>query len=99
MTCLLRLLCLVLALLSFPVFGAAVDKLSTEFASSTLIMNGVTTAPEGRRFGVVQPLHGGQPQVAEITSGSAVAYPDSQWSAWRNSEDPRRSSVTPPATQ
>jgi sugar lactone lactonase YvrE len=93
MTCLLRPLSLVLAFLAFPVFGVPVDKLSTEFASSTLIMNGVTTTPEGRRFVVVQPLHGAQPQVVEITSGSAVAYPDSQWNAWRNGEDGRSAFV------
>jgi len=56
-------------------------------------VNGVTTTPEGRRFVVVQPLHEGQPQVAEISSGSPVAYPDSQWNARRNGEDGRSAFV------
>ena len=65
------------------------DKLVAEFASPTLIMNGVTTTADGRRFVVIQPLKVGQPQVAEITTGEVKPYPDPQWNAWQDGKDSR----------
>jgi hypothetical protein len=41
--------------------------LKTEFASTSLIVNGITTTPDARRFAVVRPQKSGQPHIAEIT--------------------------------
>jgi sugar lactone lactonase YvrE len=56
-------------------------------------MNGVTTTPEGRRFVVVQPQKPDQPEVAEITTGSARPYPDAEWNSWRAGQDGRTAFV------
>jgi len=93
MRCIPRGLSLLFFILSFSAFGAPVKKLSTEFASPTLIINGVTTSAGGRRFAVVQPLHPGQPEVVEITSGSPIAYPGGRWNGWRIGEDARSAFV------
>jgi sugar lactone lactonase YvrE len=58
-----------------------------EFASDSLIINGVTTTADGRRFAVVQPQHPGQPEVVEIAMGSVRPYPDSRWNGWRDGQD------------
>jgi sugar lactone lactonase YvrE len=55
------------------------DKLLPEFESKALIINGFTTAPGGRRFVVVQPQEPDQPEIAEITTGSASPYPNAAW--------------------
>jgi sugar lactone lactonase YvrE len=89
----MRILPLVLVLVSLSVFGAPVPKLISEFSSDTLIMNGVATTPAGRRFVVVQPLKSGQPEVAEITDGTAHPYPDARWNSWRDGEDGHRAFV------
>lgn len=99
--CVMRhlLLALFLApLLAFVVaspsaMAAPMDQLVPEFASNTLIMNGVTTAPDGRRFVVVQPQKPGQPEIAEITSGSAKPYPDVAWNSWQAGQDGRTAFV------
>jgi len=85
--CVMRHLLLALLLVSSSAMAASMDRLVPEFASKTLIMNGVTTTPDGRRFVVVQPQKPGQPEIAEITSGSAKPYPDEGWNSWRAGQD------------
>lgn len=65
----------------------AKPNLRTEFASNSLIVNGITTTSNGRRFVVVQPQRPGQPQIAEITRGSAEPYPNAEWNDWREGHD------------
>ena len=64
-----------------------------EFQSSSLIINGVTTTPNGRRFVVVQPQSPGQPSVAEITGGSPQPYPDTVWNSWQQAKDASKTFV------
>jgi hypothetical protein len=64
--------------------------LEVEFQSSSLIINGVTTTADGRRFVVVQPQRSGQPGVAEITAGSPRPYPDTAWNSWQEGQDASR---------
>jgi sugar lactone lactonase YvrE len=89
------LLAFVLALVvaSSSAMAAPMDQLVPEFTSKTLIMNGVTTTPDGRRFVVVQPQQPGQPQIAEITLGTAKPYPDAQWNSWHAGQDGRTAFV------
>ena len=93
MRCLVCPLLFAFALLTSPAVGAPKLKLVAEFASSTLIMNGVTTTPDGRRFVVIQSLKMGQPQLAEITAGEVRPYPDPQWNAWRDGKESREGFV------
>lgn len=65
---------------------AAKDRLTPVF-SSDLIVNGVATTPSGRTFLPVQPRPGkGDPQVAELLDGKAVAYPDATWNEWKQGD-------------
>jgi sugar lactone lactonase YvrE len=73
--------------------AAPMDKLVPEFASTALIINGVTTTPGGRRFVVVQPQKPDQPEIAEITAGSARPYPDAEWNNRRFSQNGRTAFV------
>ncbi|WP_249128364.1 major royal jelly family protein [Bradyrhizobium lablabi] len=73
--------------------AAPVDRLVPEFASETLIINGVTTTSEGRRFVVVQPQGPDQPQIAEISGGSAKPFPDAEWNGRRRSQNGRNAFV------
>jgi sugar lactone lactonase YvrE len=86
-----RLLFLVLA--GSVAMADPAARLVPEFASDTLIMNGITTTPGGRRFVVVQPLRPGQPEIAEITGGSARPYPDAGWNDWHEGQDARHTFV------
>lgn len=61
--------------------------LTVEFQSPSLIINGITTTPSGRKFVVIQPLTAKQPQVAEITTGEPIAYPNAAWNGRKPSED------------
>jgi len=81
----MRGLLLVLVLVSSS--AMAKNKLVTEFVSNTLIMNGVTTTSDGRRFVVVQPQKSGQPGIAEITAGPPRPYPDAAWNGWHEGQD------------
>lgn len=78
---------LVLLLAAWPAMADQVPDLMPEFESDTLIVNGVATTADGRRFAVVQPQQAGQPEVVEITTGSARPYPDSRWNGWRDGQD------------
>lgn len=69
------------------VMAQTMPHLKVQYSSPSLIMNGVTTTPDGRRFVVVQPLKPGQPEVAEITSGTAVPYPNDDWNSWSDARD------------
>jgi Major royal jelly protein len=89
----MRQLFLALLFASSSAMAAPLDKLVPEFASKTLIMNGVTTTPDGRRFVVVQPQKPGQPEIAEITSGSVKPYPDAEWNNWHVGQDGRTAFV------
>ena len=95
--CVMRHLLLVfvpaLVLATTSAMAAPMDQLVPEFASNTLIMNGVTTTPDGRRFVVVQPQKPGQSEIAEITSGSAKPYPDVEWNNWLPGKDGRAAFV------
>jgi sugar lactone lactonase YvrE len=82
-----------LVLASSSVMAAPMDKLVPEFASKELIINGVTTIPGGRRFVVVQPQKPDQPEIAEITTGSAKSYPDAEWNSRRAGQDGRTAFV------
>jgi sugar lactone lactonase YvrE len=93
MQCPFRSLLLVFALAVSPTIGAPVDKLVVEFVSPALIMNGVATTADGRRFVVIQPLNADQPQVAEITTNSVKPYPDPRWNERRSGEDGRTAFV------
>ncbi len=64
------------------VMGQTMPHLEVQYSSPSLIINGVTTTPDGRRFVVVQLLKQGQPEIAEITSGTPVAYPNDDWNNW-----------------
>ncbi len=56
--------------------------------SSSLVINGPTTSPDGRLFSVVQPSAPGEsPEVVEIRNGKAFAYPDEQMNGWRPGMD------------
>lgn len=89
----MRCLFPVLVLASSAAMAAPMDKLVPEFASDALIMNGVTTTPGGRRFVVVQPQKPDQPEIAEITTGSAKPYPDAEWNSRRTGRDGRMAFV------
>jgi sugar lactone lactonase YvrE len=82
-----------LILASSSAMAAPMDKLVPEFASNTLIVNGVATTPDGRRFVVVQPQEAGQPEIAEIAAGVARPYPDAAWNNWREGQDGQRAFV------
>jgi sugar lactone lactonase YvrE len=86
-------LVVVLILASSAAMAKPANKLVPEFASNALIMNGVTTTPDGRRFVVVQPQKPGQPEIAEITAGAARPYPDAAWNDWREGQDGERAFV------
>jgi sugar lactone lactonase YvrE len=75
------------------VMAAPMDRLIPEFASKALIMNGVTTAPGGRRFVVVQPQKPDQPEIAEIIAGLAKPYPDAAWNSRLAGRDGRTAFV------
>lgn len=83
----MRPILLAVALFSSPAKADPMSKLETEFASNSLIMNGVTTTTDGRRFVVVQPQASGQPRVAEITTGSTSPYPDLAWNSWQDGKN------------
>jgi sugar lactone lactonase YvrE len=83
----MRCLFAVLVLAGSSAVATPMDRLVPEFASDTLIINGVTTTPGGRRFVVVQPQKPDQPQIAEITKGNAKPYPDAEWNSWRPGQD------------
>ena len=52
--------------------------------SSSLVINGPTTSPDGRLFTVAQPSQPGEsPQVVEIKDGKAIPYPDEHMNSWR----------------
>jgi sugar lactone lactonase YvrE len=87
MPCLSPAMSLVLLLAAWPAMADPMPDLMPEFESDTLIVNGVTTTADGRRFAVVQPQQAGQPEVVEITSDSARPYPDSRWNGWRDGQD------------
>ena len=89
----MRYLILLLFVAGSSVMAAPMDKLTSEFVSQTLIMNGVTTTPGGRRFVVIQPGKPDQPEIAEITTGSATPYPDSAWNSRSAGQDGRTSFV------
>ena len=56
--------------------------------SSSLVINGPTTSPDGRLFTVAQPSRpGDSPQVVEIRNGKAFPYPDEQMNGWRPGMD------------
>ena len=88
----LAALCTVL-LLTGATTGSPMSALHVEFQSPQLIMNGVTTTPQGRRFVVVQPRDSTQPQVAEITTGTPKPYPDAAWNSAQQGRDPTRTFV------
>ncbi len=83
----MRRLFLVLVLANSIAMAKPMHKLVPEFVSQALIINGVTTAPGGRRFVVVQPRQPGQPEIAEIVAGAAQPYPDAAWNDWRQGQD------------
>jgi sugar lactone lactonase YvrE len=89
----MRCLFLALVLASSSVMAKPPNRLVTEFASNALIMNGITTTSDGRRFVVVQPQRAGQPEIAEITAGTAQPYPDAAWNDWREGQDGQRAFV------
>jgi Major royal jelly protein len=89
----MRCLFVVLVLVNSTAMARPVNELVTEFVSNVLIMNGVTTTSGGRRFVVVQPQKAGQPEIAEITAGTARPYPDAAWNDWREGQDGQRAFV------
>lgn len=56
--------------------------------SSSLVINGPTTSPDGRLFTAAQPSKPGKsPQVVEIRNGKAVPYPDERMNSWKPGMD------------
>jgi sugar lactone lactonase YvrE len=93
MPCSSHAVLLALLLAASPTLAAPMPDLVPEFSSDSLIVNGVTTTADGRRFAVVQPQQAGQPEVVEITAGVARPYPDAPWNDWRDGQDGRAAFV------
>ncbi|MCQ8239764.1 L-dopachrome tautomerase-related protein [Rhizosaccharibacter radicis] len=56
--------------------------------SSSLVINGVATTPDGRMFMPVQPGRPGRgPEVVEVRDGRPVPFPDKRWNGWRKGRD------------
>ena len=76
---------LVLGVTALP--AAAQSRLEPVF-SSDLVINGVTTGPDGRLFLPVQPQEPGSgPQVVEVKEGKPVPFPDTHWNGWKPGMD------------